>query len=107
MENLKTGEHARELVIEYLSAYIGERALAGSPQFDHDAQVWRVPILVRTPRGIFLVGEVVLDSTPTIVRAPTKQQVGKVLEAQLDQLPYIVFAAEGELEAKGFHPIKI
>lgn len=99
--NLKKSREARAVVIEYLSAYVGERALAGSPQYDKTRKAWRVPILVRTPRGIFLGGQVQLDHKLQILHAPSKQQVNTVVTKQLAAAPYLVFAQEGELEAKG------
>ena len=105
--NFKKSRQARAVIVEYLSAFIGERALAGSPQYDRDQKLWLVPILVRTPRGIFLGGQVELDRKMQIVRAPSKQQVNATVSKQLASTPFLVFAQEGELEAKGFKPIAV
>lgn len=104
---LKTSSKARAVVVEYLAAYVGERALAGSPQYDKTIREWRVPILVRTSRGIFLGGQVRLDHKFQILRAPSKKQVNAAVSKQLAASPYLVFAKEGELEAKGFKPVAV
>lgn len=105
--NLKAQSAARSAAVRYLSAFIGERALAGSPEYVKSKKIWRIQILCSTPRGILPAGEMHLDDKLQVIYAPSKEELGRIVEAQLERLPYLVFAKEGELEAKGFRPIKI
>jgi hypothetical protein len=98
---------AREIVTNYLIAYIGEKAVAGTPRYEATRQVWSVPILCYTNRGIFLGGKIELDEQLEIIYAPSKSEFTRVVEEQLKRLPAIVYADENELVSKGFDVAKI
>ena len=98
---------AREIVTDYLVAYIGEKAVAGTPRYEAVRQVWSVPILCYTSRGIFLGGKIELDEQLEIIYAPSKSEFTRVVEQQLKRLPAIVYADENELASKGFEVAKI
>jgi hypothetical protein len=93
--------------MDYLAVYIGEKAVAGTPHFDAIRQVWSVPALCVTPRGIFFGGKIELDEHCEIIQAPSKSEFTRVVEAQLKRLPSVVYADEAELEAKGFEVVKL
>jgi hypothetical protein len=107
MARKRNVKRAREVVMDYLAVYIGERAVAGTPHFDETRNVWSVPALCVTSRGIFLGGKIELDERFEIFHAPSKREFTRVVEAQLKRLPSIVYADEAELEAKGFEVAKI
>jgi hypothetical protein len=98
---------AREVVADYLIAYVGEKAVAGNPHFDAERKVWSVPVLCYTKRGIFLGGKIELDERLEIIYAPSKSEFTRVVEEQLKRLPIMVYANEDELAAKGFEVAKI
>jgi hypothetical protein len=98
---------AREAAMDYLVAYVGEKAVAGTPHYDLNRKVWSVPILCYTKRGIFLGGKIELDERFEIIYAPSKKEFTRVIEEQMKRLPAIVYAAEDELAAKGFEVAKI
>jgi len=98
----KTVKKVQEVVTDYLIAYIGEKAVTGSPHYDNAKKVWAVPILCYTPRGIFLGGKIELDEKLDIVYAPSKSEFTRVVEQQVKRLPVIVYANEDELVSKGF-----
>lgn len=97
----------REVVVKYLVSHVGERALADNPRFDEERKVWSVPVLCRTSRGILLAGEIQLNQDLEIICAPSKEELTRAVEAQLERIPYLVYAAKEELEAKGFKPITL
>jgi hypothetical protein len=97
----------REVVVKYLVSHVGERALADSPHFDEERKVWLVPVLCRTSRGTLLAGEIQLNQNLEIVCAPSKEELTRAVEAQLERIPYLVYADKEELEAKGFKPITL
>ena len=97
----------REVVVKYLVSHVGERALADSPRFDEERKAWLVPVLCRTSRGILLAGEIQLNQDLEIICAPSKEELTRVVEAQLERIPYLVYADKEELETKGFKPITL
>lgn len=97
----------REIVTDYLIAYIGEKAVAGKPCYNTAKNVWTIPILCYTSRGIFLGGKIELDKHKEIIHAPSKSEFTRVVEQQLKRLPAIVYADEDELASKGFEVARI
>jgi len=98
---------ARGIVTDYLIAYIGEKAVAGTPHFDAVRKVWAVPVLCYTTRGIFLGGKIELDEQLEIIYAPSKSEFTRVVEQQVRRLPAIVYADADELVSKGYEVAKI
>jgi hypothetical protein len=83
MATKKEIKRACEIVMHYLIAYIGEKAVAGTPRHEGTRQVWSVPILCYTSRGIFLGGKIELDEQLEIIHAPWKSEFTRVVEQQL------------------------
>jgi hypothetical protein len=54
MATKRNDKKALATVMDYLAVYIGEKAVAGTPHFDATRQIWPIPVLCVTPRGIFL-----------------------------------------------------
>jgi hypothetical protein len=107
MAKKRNEQKALETVMDYLAVYIGEKAVTGTPHFDAVRQVWSVPALCVTPRGIFFGGKIELDEHFEIIQAPSKNEFTRVVEAQLKRMPSIVYADEAELAAKGFEVARI
>lgn len=97
--NMKKAQAAAS---DYLVAYVGEKAFPGKPQFDATRNVWSIPLLCQTSRGIFLGGKIELTENFEIIYAPSKSEFTRVVEEQLKRLPVFVYADEAELAAKGF-----
>jgi hypothetical protein len=92
-------------VQEYLDDYIGEMTMPGRPSFDFTQRQWRVPVLARTSKAIFPVGEFVMDEAGNPLSVPDRDQMVRILRAQVAQTPSLVLAAPDELEARGFHVV--
>ncbi len=97
-----SAKKAQAAALDYLVAYVGEKAVPGKPQFDEKRKAWSIPVLCRTSRGIFLGGKIELNETLEIIFAPSKSEFTRVVEEQLKRLPVVVYADEEELAAKGF-----
>ncbi len=50
--NLVSSRQAIVAVNEWLVSYVGDRFLAGAPELDEPADLWRIPILYIYPAGI-------------------------------------------------------
>jgi len=88
-------------VQDYLTDYVGELTAPGTPVFDAEAHRWRVPVLCKTAKEILPIGEFVVDESGNFIAVPDKEQMLRVLQAQLERLPFLVFGEKEELEQKG------
>lgn len=82
-------------------------AVEGAPRLDAAKQQWLAPVSCRTTRGILPAGEVHLDSALGIIYATPRDEMLRVVEAQLKRLPFIVLGEEKYLEAKGVALLEI
>ena len=105
--DLEAHRKVRSIVTRYVIEHVGDMAVEGSPTFDKERKVWTVPILCRTSRGILPAGKIELNEDLNIIFASPREEMGRVVEAQLKRLPYLVYAKEGELVAAGFQPVKV
>ena len=105
--DLEAHRKVRSIVTRYVIEYVGDMAVEGSPTFDKEREVWTVSILCRTSRGILPAGKIELDEGLSIIFASPREEMVRVVEAQLKRLPYLVYAEEGELVAAGFEPVKV
>ncbi len=94
-------------VQDYLTDYVGELTAPGTPIFDVATRRWRVPVLCKTAKGILPVGEFVADEAGNFVAVPDKEQMLRVLHAQLERLPFLVFGEKEELEQKGVQVVAV
>lgn len=90
-----------EKVKDYLCDEIGNMAIPGEPVFDKNTKRWQVPVLCKTERGIFVTGQFLLDENINFIRIPSREQMLKILAAEMQQMPYLVYAESDELEKKG------
>jgi len=81
--------------------------MPGTPHYDEEEEMWKVPVLCKTGHGIFIVGEVWLDKRLEFLRIPTKEEMLKALRAQEERIPYLVYAKRDELEEKGIKAVAI
>jgi hypothetical protein len=51
--NLVSSRQAVAAVNEWLVSYVGDRFLAGAPELDERADLWRIPVLYIYPAGIY------------------------------------------------------
>jgi hypothetical protein len=76
--NLISSRQATATVNEWLVCYVGDRFLAGEPDLDHGAELWRVPILYVYPQEgpIGTAGEVTVDAITGEMRTrPTVDEI--------------------------------
>jgi hypothetical protein len=66
-----------EKVRKYLYENIGHLTTAGTPRFDLNQNVWKIPVLCKTERGILIVGEFQVDKDGKFVNIPTKEEMLK------------------------------
>ncbi len=79
-------------VQEYLDDYVGERTLPGAPTFDHRSRRWRVPVLARSSKAVFPVGEFLLDEHGEFLSTPDREQMSRLLDAQIERTAVLVLA---------------
>ena len=89
--NLISARQASATVNEWLVCYVGDRFLAGTPAFDAQASLWRVPVLYVYPNEgpLGAVAEAVVDTATGELRAQPsiealKQQALKLYQARCD-----------------------
>lgn len=92
---------------KYLWDNLGNMLAPGVPRFDEQCSVWCIPILCRTERGIFAVGELQLDTDLNIVHIPAPEEVDRIAAAYVNAVPVLVYAAPEELRSKGFEPVTV
>ena len=100
-------EEVREKARRYLYRHIGHLVTAGRPVFDQKRKVWRVPILARTDKGIFPVGELELDEQGTILVAPKKEEIVTIVKRQREHVLTLVKEPPEEVEKRGLTPVRI
>ena len=97
----------REKVRQYLYRNVGNMVTAGRPVFDLKNHYWRVPVLCKADRGIFIVGEFKLDEELNLVSIPTKEEMLAVLNAQLNRTLTLVTEKPDEVRVKGLTPVTL
>ena len=78
-----------EKVRRYLHENIGHMTTAGTPKYDVPENMWRVPVLCKTERGIIVVGEFSLDKKGNFINIPTKREILDVAELEMERTPFL------------------
>ena len=69
----------------YLIENFGNLVSVGEIYFNGKNNTWNVKIIVKTPKGIIPVGEVVFDSKGDIIEVPTKETLLSILKTKLNE----------------------
>ena len=80
---------------------------AGRPVFDLKNHHWRVPVLCKTDRGIFIVGEFKINAELNFVSIPPKEKMLAVLNVQLNRTLTLVTEKPDEVRMKGLTPVTL
>lgn len=96
-----------EKVRKYLYENVGHLTTPATPKFDLKEQIWRVPVLCKTERGIVIVGEFWLDKEGNFIRIPTKEEMERVVEYEIERLPFLFYGKKSDLERKGIEVVEI
>ena len=96
-----------EKVRRYLYENIGHMTTAGTPKFDVLENLWRVPVLCKTERGIIVVGEFSIDKDGNFVNIPTKREMLKVAALEMERLPFLYYGTKKELTEQKIKPVVI
>lgn len=74
-----------EAAKEYLIENFGNLVSPGEIYFNQSRNTWNVQILVKTPKGIIPVGEVIFNLEGDIIEVPTKEVLLSILKTMLDE----------------------
>jgi hypothetical protein len=96
-----------EKVRQYLYNNMGHLTTAGTPRFDNREKIWKVPVLCKTDRGIIIVGEFHIDKDGNFVDVPTKEEMMKTVELQINKLPFLYYGTRKELNKQKIKPVMI
>ncbi len=80
-----------EKVRKYLYENIGHMTTAGTPKYDTIENIWKVPVLCKTERGIIIVGEFHINKEGEFINIPTKEEMLKTVEMEISRLPYLYY----------------
>lgn len=96
-----------EKVRKYLYENIGHMTTAGMPRYDLSENLWKVPVLCKTERGIIIVGEFHLDKNGNFVNIPTKEEMLKTVELEMSKLPFLYYGTKKQLNKQKIKPVVI
>ena len=96
-----------EKVRKYLYENMGHLTTPGTPKFDLKSQIWKVPVLCKTEKGILIIGEFHLDKEGNFVNLPTKEEMLKVVELEIENLPFLFYGKKDDLKKKNIKAITI
>lgn len=96
-----------EKVRKYLYENIGHMTTAGTPRIDFIENIWKVPVLCKTERGIIIVGEFHLDKDGNFINIPTKKEMLKTVELEMDKMPFLYYGTKKELDEQKIKPVVI
>ncbi len=96
-----------EKVRKYLYENIGHMTTAGTPRYDLAENLWKVPVLCKTERGIIIVGEFHLDKNGNFVNIPTKEEMLKTVELEMSKLPFLYYGTKKQLNKQKIKPVVI
>lgn len=92
---------------KYLYENIGHMTTAGTPKYDIVENIWKVPVLCKTERGIIIVGEFHINEKGEFINIPTKEEMLKTVEMEISRFPYLYYGNKKELEEQKIKPVLI
>lgn len=96
-----------EKVKKYLYENIGHLSAPATPRFDLKNQIWKVPVLCKTEKGILIVGEFQLDKDGNFISIPNKEDMAKIAEVEFDKLPFLFYGKKEEIKKRYIKVITI
>ena len=96
-----------EKVRKYLYENVGHLTTPGTPRLDVRSQIWRVSVLCKTERGIVVVGEFHLDKDGNFVHIPTKKEMLKVVEKEMEKVPFLFYGDKDELKKRNLSAVTV
>lgn len=96
-----------EKVREYLYENIGHLTTPGTPRYDLKNEKWKVPVLCKTDRGILVVGEFILGKEGDFLKIPTKNEMQKIIESEISDIPYLFYGNKEQLEKNHISAVRI
>jgi hypothetical protein len=85
MDGSMQAEKILEAAKEYLIENFGNLVSAGDIYFNRKNNTWYVKIVVKTPKGIIPVSDVLFDSNGDIIEVPTKDTLLHILKTRLNE----------------------
>jgi hypothetical protein len=96
-----------EKVRKYLYEHIGHMTTAGTPKYDLKENIWKVPVLCKTERGIIIVGEFHADKNGNFTNIPTKEEMLKTVKQEMKKLPFLYYGTRKELDKQKIKPVAV
>ena len=96
-----------EKVRKYLYENIGRMTTTGTPKYDLKENVWKVPVLCKTERGIIIVGEFHVDKNGNFTNIPTKEEMLKTVKQEIKKLPFLYYGTKKELDKQKIKPVAV
>ena len=96
-----------EKVRKYLYENIGHLTSPGTPKFDFKSQIWKVPVLCKTERGILIVGEFCLDKKGEFISIPSKQDMLRLLKLEVKNIPFLFYGEKKTLDDNNIQAVTI
>ncbi len=96
-----------EKVRKYLYENIGHLTTAGTPRLDLSENIWKIPVLCKTERGILIVGEFHVDKDGNFVNIPTKEEMLKTVEIEISKLPFLFYGTKKDMDRQKVKPVAI
>ncbi|NCO68816.1 MAG: hypothetical protein COZ31_06155 [Nitrospirae bacterium CG_4_10_14_3_um_filter_44_29] len=96
-----------EKVRKYLYENIGHMTTAGTPKYDLRENLWKVPVLCKTERGILIVGEFYVDKNGNFTNIPTKEEMLKTVKNEMKKLPFLYYGTRKELDKQKIKPVAV
>ncbi|MEW6609350.1 MAG: hypothetical protein AB1414_18215 [bacterium] len=96
-----------EKVRKYLYENIGHLTAPGTPRFDLKNQIWKIPVLCKTEKGILIVGEFQLDRDGNFISIPTKKEMEKIVEAEFNKIPFLFYGKREEVKKRDIEVVAI
>jgi hypothetical protein len=101
-KNITCGVTCLRMVFAFYGKNVSE-----SPRFDNKEKIWKVPVLCKTERGVIIAGEFHINKNGDFVNVPTKKEMMKTVELQVNKLPFLYYGTKKELHKQKITPVTI